>query len=218
MLKSTLKRVKAAFPDKAQMLSASDMDALAKLGNPQKVKGWLKAVQELFFPEKGGRTRGEKTPDAWYSDAKYNDCKLPSGAIHQSSKTFSFRRPYLAALTNVEYMAAEAHFESLQLPFPSHNTFASQITSIGPLMNTLLRFVIYFANPAWKKAGNKSDEYVYFQWWRVVCDSYFPLSPVQDEFLEPVEGTISAEEYATRKAQAEAKSKKFPLDLRTHLV
>jgi hypothetical protein len=98
------------------------------------------------------------------------------------------------------------------------HTFASQITSIGPLMNTLLRFVIYFVNPAWKRVGNKSDEYLDFQWWRVIRDSYFPLPPVQDEFLEPVEGTISVEEHTVRKAQAEAKSKRFPLDLRTHLV
>ena len=118
----------------------------------------------------------------------------------------------------MEYTAAEAHFESLQLSFPSHHTFASQITSIGPLMNTLLRFVIYFVNPAWKKVGNKSDEYIDFQWWRVIRDSYFPLPPVQDELLEAVEGAISEEEYTTRKAQAEAKSKRFPLDLRTHLV
>lgn len=73
MLRLTLKRVKAAFRDKAQMLTASDMDALAKFGNPQKVKNWVKTVQELFFPEKGGKTRGEKNPDAWYSDAKYNE-------------------------------------------------------------------------------------------------------------------------------------------------
>lgn len=124
----------------------------------------------------------------------------------------------MAALTNAEYIAAEAYFESLQLPFPSHNTFVSQITSIGPLMNTLFRFVIYFANPTWKKVGNKSDEYIDFQWWRVIRDSYFPLPPVQDEFLEAVEGAISVEEYTTRKARAEAKSKKFPLDLQTHLV
>jgi hypothetical protein len=73
MLRLTLKRVKAAFRDKAQMLTASDMDALAKLGNPQKVKSWVKTVQELFFPEKGGKARGEKNPGAWYSDAKYNE-------------------------------------------------------------------------------------------------------------------------------------------------
>jgi hypothetical protein len=73
MLRLTLKRVKAAFQDKAQMLTASDMDALAKLGNPQKVKNWVKLVQELFFPEKGGKTCGEKNPDAWYSDARYNE-------------------------------------------------------------------------------------------------------------------------------------------------
>lgn len=150
---------------------------------------------------------------------KNTSCTLSPGAIRQDSKTFSFRRPYfLATLTNVEYIAAEAHFERLQLPFPSHHTFASQITSIGPLMNTLLRFVIYFVNPAWKKVGNKSDEYIDFQWWRVIRDSYFPLPPVQDELLEAVEGAISEEKYMTRKAQAEAKSKKFPLDLRTHIV
>jgi hypothetical protein len=73
MLTLTLKRVKAAFQDKAQMLTASDMDALAKLGNPQKVKNWVKTVQELFFPEKGGKTRGEQNPDVWYSDPKYNE-------------------------------------------------------------------------------------------------------------------------------------------------
>jgi hypothetical protein len=73
MLRLTLKRVKAAFQDKAQMLTASDMDALAKLGNPQKVKNWVKTVQELFFPEKEDKTRGEKNPDAWDSDAKYNE-------------------------------------------------------------------------------------------------------------------------------------------------
>jgi hypothetical protein len=141
------------------------------------------------------------------------------GAIRQDSKTFSFRRPYfLAALTNVEYAAAEAYFESLQLSFPSHNTFTSQVTKIGPLMNTLLRFVVYFANPAWKKVGNKSNKSADFQWWRVIRDSYFPLPAIQDEFLEAVEGAVSVEEYTTRKAEAEAKSKRFPLDLRTHLV
>jgi hypothetical protein len=124
----------------------------------------------------------------------------------------------LVTLTNVEYIAAEAHFESLQLSFPSHHTFVSQIASIGPLMNTLLRFAIYFANPAWKKMGNKSDEYPDFQWWQVIRDSYFPLPPVQDELFGVVEGSISIEEYTTRKAQAEARSKRFPLDLRTHLV
>jgi hypothetical protein len=124
----------------------------------------------------------------------------------------------LAVLTNAEYIAAEAHFESLQLSFPSHNTFASQITSIGPLMNTLLRFVIYFVNPAWKKVGNKSDEYIDFQWWRVIRGFYFPLPPVQDDLFGAVEGAISVEEYTARKARAEAKSKRFPLDLRAHLV
>ena len=64
-------RVDVVFGTKGQKVTKADMDQLHSLGNPNKSKNWVKGVRELFFPEKGGKTKGVKNPDEWYEDTKF---------------------------------------------------------------------------------------------------------------------------------------------------
>jgi hypothetical protein len=102
----------------------------------------------------------------------------------------------------------------LTVPFPTINTFTTQIYTIGSLMNILLRFAVFFVNPAWTKPRNKNRDYATFQWWQVLREFYFPLPPVADDMGGFVEGAISEEEHAKLKAAGEEKAKAFPVLLR----